>query len=332
MKEVLFLKKNKDRWRRFEQALDSAAYTEPDELADLFVEVTDDLSYARTFYPRSKTRAYLNELAGRVYLTIYENKRESFAKIFDFWRKELPILLYASFPALALSFFIFILAALIGFLSAEKDPDFTRMVLGSEYVEMTIQNIRKGDPTGVYKDENAVYMFLRIALNNILVSFGIFALGIIGGFGSIFMPSPLGGTYGLAPNGIMIGVFFHLFYAHNAHGLAWPVVMVHGTIELACVVIAAAAGLTMGGGWLFPGTHTRLESFRQSARVGLRIIVGLIPFFIAAALLEAFVTRYSNMPKWIMLFILAASAALMIGYFVVYPFYVHYKNKNETAL
>ncbi|ULT28587.1 hypothetical protein KUH03_19970 [Sphingobacterium sp. E70] len=36
---------------------------DPDELASNYIELTNDLAYAQTFYPDSKVRSYLNELA-----------------------------------------------------------------------------------------------------------------------------------------------------------------------------------------------------------------------------------------------------------------------------
>jgi hypothetical protein len=53
--EGAFLQKNAEKGERFETLLrrrrDGAEEADPDRLAELFVEVTDDLSYARTFFP-----------------------------------------------------------------------------------------------------------------------------------------------------------------------------------------------------------------------------------------------------------------------------------------
>ena len=53
MTEGAFLQKNAEKGERFETLLrrrrDGAEEADPDRLAELFVEVTDDLSYARTF-------------------------------------------------------------------------------------------------------------------------------------------------------------------------------------------------------------------------------------------------------------------------------------------
>ena len=46
----------------------------PDELTKLFVEITDDLSYTRTFYNKRSVRVYLNYLSQLVFLKVNKNK------------------------------------------------------------------------------------------------------------------------------------------------------------------------------------------------------------------------------------------------------------------
>jgi uncharacterized membrane protein SpoIIM required for sporulation len=83
--------------------------------------------------------------------------------------------------------------------------------------------------------------------------------------------------------------------------------------------MAGAAGFVLGNSILFPGTHKRLDSIKNGARDGLKIMVGLVPIFICAAFLEGFITRYSGMPIWLSVFILALSLSFVIWYFVIYP-------------
>ena len=54
MKEPAFIKKNAKKWRHFEAILDAKVKVSPDEQAELFVEITDDLAYSQTFFPKSK--------------------------------------------------------------------------------------------------------------------------------------------------------------------------------------------------------------------------------------------------------------------------------------
>ena len=58
MKEAKFIAKNKQRWKEIEKRRQERT----DKLASDFIELSDDLSYARTFYPGSPTEKYLNQL------------------------------------------------------------------------------------------------------------------------------------------------------------------------------------------------------------------------------------------------------------------------------
>ena len=53
MREVAFIKQNKEKWLEFEQAIFGKAKKNPDELASLYIHLVNDLSYAQTY---SKTR------------------------------------------------------------------------------------------------------------------------------------------------------------------------------------------------------------------------------------------------------------------------------------
>src|SRR3712207_9171018 len=75
-------------------------------------------------------------------------------------------------------------------------------------------------------------------------------------------------------NGIMVGCFDTFFFQQGLLGESLMATMLHGTLELSSIVVAGAAGLAMGNGWLFPGTYSRLASFQRSARRGMKIEVG----------------------------------------------------------
>jgi len=63
MREATFVKQNKDKWVKFEGVLLNNTVISPNELSDLYIEITDHLSYAQTFYPDSATFVFLNGLA-----------------------------------------------------------------------------------------------------------------------------------------------------------------------------------------------------------------------------------------------------------------------------
>ena len=88
MREAVFIKQNTEKWKTYENTPANG----PDELADRFIIITDDLAYAKTFYPQSKTTAYLNKLAAGFHQDIYKNKKENINRVLFFWKFELPLL------------------------------------------------------------------------------------------------------------------------------------------------------------------------------------------------------------------------------------------------
>lgn len=314
MREALFIKRNQEKW----QAIEQQPTKDPDELTNRFIELTDDLSYARTFYPDSTVTRYLNGLAAQMHRGLMQNKRDDRNRFVSFWTHELPTLFYHSQRLLLVSFVVFLVASGLGWLSQANDPTFVRLILGDEYVNMTLENIKKGDPLGVYGTSDQATMFLQITLNNIDVSFRAFIMGVFASFGTIAM---------LFYNGVMLGAFQEFF---NERGLLLDSVLkiwIHGTLELSAIVIAGCAGLTLGNSLLFPGTFSRLESFKRGAKQGLKIIIGLVPIFIVAGFLESFITRLT-LPPVVSAGIILVSAGFIIWYFILYPIHL-FKNTQS---
>lgn len=310
MREAAFIKQNEKRWASFESMLNQPRPTHPDRLADYFIQLTDDLSYAQTHYPRSNTAVYLNNLAAKVHQAIYRNKKEDRNRMLVFWKDELPRLYYEARRPLFYAFLIFVLSMVVGALSAAHDDTFVRLILGDAYVNMTLRNIEQGDPMAVYKGMHQSDMFFAITFNNIRVSFLAFALGLLLSVGSGLI---------MFYNGVMLGAFQYFFYQKGLLLTSFLTIWIHGTLEISAIVLAGAAGLVMGNSILFPGTYPRLESFRRGARRGLKMVIGLVPIFITAGFLESFVTRLTEWPSFVKLMIIGLSAFFIIYYFVIYP-------------
>ncbi len=317
MREGQFIRKNIEKWKQYQYQKPS----NPDEMADQFTELVNDLGYSKTFFPNSKVTQYLNGLASRIYLGIYQNKKEDGSRILKFWKTELPLTIRKNHRVLLYALLLFLGFVLMAVFSTIQDQTFVRGVLGDGYVEMTEENIAKGDPFGVYKDPNRLRMFLSIALNNIKVSFTVFVGGFLVSAGTIWM---------LFENGMMLGSFQTFFFTK---GLGWDsilVVWIHGTLEISAIIIAGGAGMIVGNSILFPKTFSRLDSLKRGTRDGLKLMIGLIPIFIAAAFLEGFITRYSSMPKALSISILVSSLLFMIWYFIIYPIRVERKLKKAV--
>ncbi|MDR1877660.1 MAG: stage II sporulation protein M [Flavobacteriaceae bacterium] len=310
MREAAFIKKNKDRWVHFENALKNSRNLVPDELADLYLQIVNDLSYAQTYYSKSKATVYLNDLARKAHFSIYKNKKEKSNRIITFWKYELPLIFSDYQKEFVLSFIIFFVSAGIGLFSVYQDIDFARVVLGDGYVDMTIANIKDGDPMGVYHRMSAWAMFLYITTNNIKVGFNSF----VGGIFTPIIPIVI-----LFYNGVMVGTFDGFLIQHGVGIRANSIIWIHGVFEIFVIIVCGSAGLILGNSLLFPKTFTRLQSVQKGFRDGMKISFSTLPFFVCAGFLESFVTRHSLMPLPIALSIIAVSLCIIVFYYIIYP-------------
>ncbi len=317
MREAVFLRQNQARWQQYEQRPAAG----PDELAARFVALTDDLAYAQTFYPASPTTAYLNTLTGQLHQRLYANKREGHGRFARFWALELPLVVARHHRTLAITALLFLVFTGLGALSAAYDDSFVRVVLGDAYVNQTIENIRKGDPMAVYKQEDETLMFLGITANNVFVALRIFVLGVTLGIGTLVQ---------MFRTGLLLGSFQYFFYHYHVLRASVLTIWIHGTLEISAVVVAGAAGFVLAKGLLFPGTYGRAEAFRQSARDGLKMAIGLVPIFVVAGFLEGFVTRHTEMPVAASLAIIGGSAAFIGWYFIWYPIRLARRERTAT--
>jgi len=309
VREAAFTKQNNKKWKSFEQKIAQKGSVHPDELATLFIEVTDDLAFSQTYYPKSKTTQYLNQLAVAAHQSIYKNKKEKKGRFVRFWLREVPDAIYQARKPMFMALAVFLLSIIIGIVSTLYDVDFPRYILGDSYVNRTLSNIEAGNPMGIYGTSAESDMFFRITLNNVYVALRAIAVGIL--FSLL--------TYDiLIVNGVMVGVFFSFLYKEGVLATALNTVFIHGTIELSSIVIAGGAGILLGNSILFPGTYSRKESLKKAGKVAAKIAIGLIPMFIIAGFLESFVTRhYQNI--WVGYLSIGITLPFIIWYYILLP-------------
>jgi uncharacterized membrane protein SpoIIM required for sporulation len=317
LREGLFIKKNKDRWEKLEHQ----APVDPDEMASNFTKLVDDLAYSKTFYPTSRVTQYINSLASKIYLGIYRNRKEESNPFIKLWKYGVPLAVRRHHRTILFCFIIFLVFFVVGFFSSAKDPGFVRQILGDGYVEMTEKNIREGNPFDVYNSENSFIMWMRIMYHNIALSFQFFLRGIALGLPSLAA---------LGKNAIMVGVFEQMFQKHGL-GFHWVLaVLIHGMFELTALIVGCSAGVVLGTSFLFPKTGRRLDAFREGAKDGVKMIIGLVPLFMVAAFFEGYVTRYYKMPLPLGLLILLMTTSFVIWYFVIYPIRLEKKFKEAV--
>jgi uncharacterized membrane protein SpoIIM required for sporulation len=106
----------------------------------------------------------------------------------------------------------------------------------------------------------------------------------------------------------------------------WAYILPHGIIELAAIFIAGGAGLYMGYRIFVPGPFSRKYRFLESAKESAQLLLGTIPLFVIAGIIEGYITpsTFSLEAKYIV-----AGATLLL--FAVYYTYGSRKGKLLTS-
>lgn len=321
MREVAFIKQNKEKWLEVEQLVSGKISRTPDELSSLYVEILNDLAYSQTYYPKSKTTKYVNYLASGIYQKVYGSKREDSNRLVQFFKVEVPVIAYNYRRYIYFSFALFAVLVSIGVLSAAYDQSFVRLILGDSYVNMTLENIADGNPVAVYKSGSDWGSFIGITFNNLRV-------GVLAYFWGIFLG--VGTFYIYLNNCIMIGSFQFFFYQQGVFWESVRGIWIHGSMEIFAIVIEAAAGFALGASILFPQTYSRLSSFKIGFKNTFKLFLSTMPFTIAAGFLEGYITRYAmEMPIFLAFFIILATLSLIAFYYLIYPFIVIRKLKTN---
>lgn len=324
MREVAFIRQNKEKWLNIEKIIEGKIKKNPDDLSSLYINLTDDLSFAQTYYPKSKTTIYLNYLSSRVFQRIYKTRRIESNRLLFFYKTEVPLLMYEYRKYLLFAFSFFILFTSIGFLSAYYEPEFMNGILGDDYVNMTIENINKNDAVGVYKSGSDWGSSIGIIINNIGVGAKMYIYGIFLGIGSFII---------LMLNSIMLGSFQSLFIEYGGLADSLKGIWLHGTFEIFSMVIEAMAGLVLGASILFPKTYSRFNSLKIGFKDSIKIFFSTIPFTIVAGVIEGYVTRHAlEMPILLNLVIIFGSLSIMIFYYIIYPFIINKKTQLNHGI
>lgn len=319
MKESEFIEQNKKKWLEFENSLEENI-PDPSKTTKLFVQITDDLSYARTFYKNRSVRLYLNAIARVLFNDLNKAGREKGNRFLRFFTTDLPLAIYSARRAMLISLLVFVASFVIGVLSSRHDVEFAASILSSDYIHMTDENIKKGDAMAVYKQESEIETFLPILLNNLKVDLLTFFAGLIMAIGSLVV---------MISNGVMVGVFQYYFISKGLFWESFLGIWTHGALEIPTIILSGGAGLTLGKGLLFPGTYSRFQAFKISAMQGLKIVLGVAPLTLLAAFIEGFITRHTDFPDAVRFGFIVLSVILVVSYYYLYPRRVAKRNPLE---
>ena len=287
-----FRREREKAWRRLEdivnrvrkRGLSSLSGAEILSLPRLYRSAISSLSVARTISLDKNVLQYLEALCQRAYFCVYGVRRHIREALASFFGFEFPRTVRALKWHLALATFALVAGTLAGYLLTQSDPErfytfVPEELAGERGPEAPTEVLRETlYDSGHETSELGVFSTFLFA-HNARVGMLCFAIGFIAGIPVFLL---------LFTTGLLLGGFWALFASRGLGPdfLAW--VAPHGVTEIFAVLLCGAAGLVLAESLVFPGRYTRLQNLARRGRLAGVLVIGTLPMFLVAGLLEGF--------------------------------------------
>jgi len=279
-----FIQQYRPEWERLEQAcakgtagLARLSGPQIDELIRLYLRASTHLAEARTRYADPRLAAYLNRVVSTANRTLYGGKNASWRSALRLFgsryqaaaRRTLPYILIAAaiFAAVTIAMDVWVASSRSA--QAGLIPAQAQSVL--KHVHGTKRNL------GVPSPALSSYIFF----NNVYATLQAFVGGMLLGAGSVAA---------VAYNAVILGELAGAYQAAGKAGIFWPLILPHGFLELTAICIGAGAGMRIGWSIVAPGDRPRATALAEEAGDAVFAMLGVIPAFAIAALIEGFIT------------------------------------------
>lgn len=306
-----FIATYRDEWSRLEAAcagggrgLSSSSGPEIGETVRLYLRASAHLAEAQGRFHDPGLEGYLNELVARAHAAIYSVRPRTIRGFVRLFVVRYPDAMRRTAPYVLVAAVILTAVVLVSWAWVLNSREAQAGLLPPAAREAIQQSGGRSNDLGPPQGLSAFILF-----NNVLVAFLAFALGITFCVGTVFV---------LVRNALLIGVLAGSFQAVGHGGRFWALVLPHGVLELIAICIAAGAGLRMGWALIDPGDRPRGLALRQEAGEAVVVVVGVIPAFVVAALIEGFITG-SAVPDALEVGLGLVVAALYLAFLFGWP-------------
>jgi uncharacterized membrane protein SpoIIM required for sporulation len=279
----LWIQKRTPHWERLttlvaaasQNRLKGLSRSELQELALLYRQVASDLSTLRQDRTSAALAAQVNHLLARAHHIIYSSRKSTWRNFLLYLRDGYPLVFRQQIRYVFAALVLLLGGTLVATAFTLADARFAAPILGPTILE----NVERHEMWTNSIVSVSPQATSGIMTNNLSVSFGAFAGGLLFGLGAVYM---------LFLNGLMLGAVAVVCQKAGMGILLWSFVAPHGSLELPALVIAGAAGLRLGHGMLFPGIYKWKDSVARAGGEAVRLVSGVIPMLIIAGSLEGF--------------------------------------------
>lgn len=271
-------------WVRLEELLDEAG-RRPErlggsrirEMAGLYRSAAADLVTARHRFPDDPMLDRLERLVRRGQGLLYERTNRR-GNLIDFFADRYWRLLWERRRIVALAAAALVAPGLAVALWALAAPETVTGLMPPEFLWVTEAETTDQGMGTIGLAGFSAFVFT----NNIRVALTAFVAGITWGVGTALL---------IGYNGVLFGGLLGLAAHAGSLRLLGEAVLAHGILELSCIVVAGAAGMSLGKAMLRPGRLSRRESLATEARPALLIAAGTAPWLVLAGLVEGYASR-----------------------------------------
>ncbi len=312
MQEQEFIAGSREVWERLESALaerkgKGVAQMPAVELRRLhedYRRAAADLAYAQTHYPDTQTHAFLNDLVGLAHTELYGAAPRRIVSLWRFMATGYPRLVRAHAREVALASGLLLGAMMLGLLLAYVNYPLARVFIPEGLRDGVGDRIAQGADAGAISASVAPLLTAGITANNIQVALMAFAGGMT--LGALT-------AYAMIQNGLLLGALAGVFSKAGGTLFFWALILPHGSLELPAIILAGASGLTLARALISPGDLPRMSSLRAASPDAVRLVLGTIPLFAIAGVIEGFFTPSQVDPALKLAFGLLLSG-LLLGY------------------
>jgi len=317
MTPARFLETRTSAWNRLETIISKTSKKgvkalddkELHELTRLYTAVAIDVARARMYNIDPMTQKRINQLAISAHGLLYRRKNvRYFQTIWAFFRNDYPRLFRHLWPYMVLATILFIIGFLGAYISTRLQPSNAYLFVPGQ-LDLTDEEsgVTSKDISERFRRIAKPPMAAGIMANNISVAFNAFALGITAGVGTCYV---------VIFNSMMLGGFAAHFSNHGLMFDFCSFIAPHGVLEIFAILVSAAAGLRLGLSLAIPGHLKRSASLRIGAIDAVLLVLGTIPMFIVAGVVEGFVTP-SYIPGVVKIVLGVTITFLTIAYLIL---------------
>lgn len=292
LKSARFRAEREADWRRLDALLTKAervgaAGLKRDELLEiplLYRQALSSLSVARSISLDLSLTGYLESLCTRAYFFVYGVRSRWGERVARFFVRDWPAAAQALWRETSVAFALTVASVVTAYILVRRDPDwfysFVDPGLASGRDPMaTTASLRDTLYDKPNLTEGLYGLSAFLFTHNAQIALFAFALGF-----ALCLPT----AALMVLNGGMLGAFVALFamrgLAYEANG--W--LFVHGSTEILAIILAGAAGFSIGWAVTFPGDRTRVDAAAEAGRRAATLMAGVVVMLFVAGLLEGF--------------------------------------------